>query len=392
MNMFCPSCGVLLRPEASECWSCGVALSGEAMPESHDVEPPSAGAQPPAEADPTTVLDLTGANYPPPDPSTLESVLPSSADLLWATAITPPTGIPVTVADDAVLAPLAASVAASGGGPESGELPPEEERPGNRPLFVLLGIAAIVVIVIGLLVVKYAGERNEPKLAGNPAPTTVAPTTALGRSTTAPSASTAAAPAAGAPTTAAPATASTAPATTAAATTATTVRPSTTVAPTTTARAATTAPTTAAPSTVVAAPATTAPSGSPEARVQATAQQLATALASGDWPTARRLEPARASWTDQQFTDGYGDLDASTVVPVSTNRMADGRYELKMVLVAFRTIKGAPVTTVFCGDWLVDGTLQRVTQQPTPSSLATRDGWVDPKVASQPYLSACAQV
>jgi len=197
----------------------------------------------------------------------------------------------------------------------------------------LLAGLALLVACLGMLITVLRSDDEPDAIVDAPtttgAVTTAAPTTTP---TTEP-------PPTAAPTTAVP-------------TSAATTAPQTTAAPTAvpiTAAPTTAAPATAAPTTAPrsSAPSTTAavadgvlqdplPSGLTGAEVGsslAAAQQLADALASGDWDTARRLNPALSDLSDAEFEDGYGGLDRAALLLVDATPAGDG-HDLVAVLVA----------------------------------------------------------
>lgn len=106
-------------------------------------------------------------------------------------------------------------------------------------------------------------------------------------------------------------------------------------------------------------------------------QQLATALADGDWPEVRQLEPGKADYSNQRFQNGWGTLRRSTLIPVRVNdlRSVD---EWRFLLVAHER-DGGEITKLFCVTWEVDVASGTVDQTGRDSELIDEfAGWVDP--------------
>lgn len=194
-----------------------------------------------------------------------------------------------------------------------------------------IGLLALLVTGASLLVIVLRSDDEAAEVGLEPAvPTTVgaAPTTATP------------------PTATPPTTVATAPATvpaTSATPTAPSAPPSTSPVPTT--LAPTTLATVAGLASVLDDP---LPSGLPVDEVEPSlraAQQLADALAAGDWPTARRLDPGLRSLSDEQFLDGFDGLDESTLLLVDARRVGDG-HDLLAVLIANE--RAGRQTTIFC--------------------------------------------
>jgi hypothetical protein len=83
------------------------------------------------------------------------------------------------------------------------------------------------------------------------------------------------------------------------------------------------------------------------------AQRLADALASGDWDTARSLDPGLGTVSDAQLEDGYGSLDRATLLLVDARRQGDSD-ELLFVLVANE--RAGAQTTLYCAQSTVNST------------------------------------
>lgn len=211
---------------------------------------------------------------------------------------------------------------------------------------VLAAIAALL-LALGALVLfaLYRGDSSEPGPVATdlpavaPAPTTVVP-----------------------PVSAAPTDITTLPATTA-------PNPPSTVLPTVSATVApvittvpviTTAPAQIATSLAPTAPVTTGsagilndplPSGlsGPDAAPSlAVAQRLVDALSTEDWGTVRRLDRATSGYSDQNFIDGYRDLDRASLLLVDARQVPDG---LRLLFVSVANEFGGAQTSLYCLEW-----------------------------------------
>lgn len=115
----------------------------------------------------------------------------------------------------------------------------------------------------------------------------------------------------------------------------------------------TTTPPTAPGANVLADP---LPSGLASADVAASlglAQDLASALAAGDWEEARRLSPGLASSSDAEFEDGYEGLDRASLLLVDARRTG-GIDELLVALIANE--RAGAQTTIYCVESTVSPT------------------------------------
>ena len=83
------------------------------------------------------------------------------------------------------------------------------------------------------------------------------------------------------------------------------------------------------------------------------AQRLADTLASGDWNTARSLDPGLGTLNDEELEDGYGSLDRATLLLVDARRQGDND-ELLFVLVANE--RAGAQTTLYCAQSTVSST------------------------------------
>lgn len=89
------------------------------------------------------------------------------------------------------------------------------------------------------------------------------------------------------------------------------------------------------------------------------AQMLADALANDVWSEARRLEPTKSGFTDQQFLAGYDGLDRASLLLVDAR--AEGAGHRLLVVSVANELDGSR-TTLFCLEWTVDPGLQTVRQ------------------------------
>jgi hypothetical protein len=241
---------------------------------------------------------------------------------------------------------------------------PTPARPAeyDRLRRILLGVggAAMLVFAIGLgaFVLRDDGDDSRPEGATGTAPATAAVvTTAVG-------------------TTVAP--------TTAPATTATTVAPSTsTTVPATT---STTAPptTTPASTTTAAGPATSSPAGAIR-----TAQSLMNALAAGRWNEARLLNPGRNE-SDSTLQSEYGPLVEASIVPAAVTPLGDGRYDMRLGVVAHESEATGHQTSVLCSHWQVD-VPDRTVDRISSARLRVETGYIDARTLASELSNVCAR-
>jgi S1-C subfamily serine protease len=113
-------------------------------------------------------------------------------------------------------------------------------------------------------------------------------------------------------------------------------------------------------------------------------QQWATALASGDWVTARQLDPAIAGQSDATLSAGYGGLKGDVIEYV-----AGTPQDLGVASVAYEDVGAGSRTNIYCYTINVDtqaNTLTVVAQhRATPSAIP---GWVEPTTLSGP-INTC---
>jgi hypothetical protein len=115
-----------------------------------------------------------------------------------------------------------------------------------------------------------------------------------------------------------------------------------------------------------------------EIREVALAQELAGALATGDWDLVRRLDSPKANLTDADFERGWGTLEASTILPISASGVG-AATRWRVGLVAHERIDGTQITRPFCVNWDVDPVAGTVVQTGIGSvRLDDLTGWVDP--------------
>ncbi len=233
--------------------------------------------------------------------------------------------------------------------------PPPDGRRGSG---VLLGMSLGFVVIAAVVIVVVKVLDKNTKTAGAPSHATVVVTS----------------------TTAAPATATSAPVVTA-------VAPTAAPAPTST---STILETTVSPSTAAPAP-TTPPvsgpgtpqvlrdpmsSGASYAEVSGAfgiAQELADALAEDDWNRVRQLEPAKAGFTDAQFS-GYIGLDRASLILVDARPDGDGYRQL---VVSVANEQNGAQTTLYCLEWSASTVTGFVTEHsPVVGKLIRVDGTV----------------
>ena len=78
---------------------------------------------------------------------------------------------------------------------------------------------------------------------------------------------------------------------------------------------------------------------------------LATALASGDWATARQLNPKSPATSDAEYTASYEVLDRSFVA-VADSRLNEASVDLWLTLEASEHRPSGKQTTIYCVHWL----------------------------------------
>ena len=92
------------------------------------------------------------------------------------------------------------------------------------------------------------------------------------------------------------------------------------------------------------------------------AQDVASALANGDWNAVRRMSPTDQR-TNSQFERDYAGLDSSTVVLARSTPLSSGLVDLRLGLVAHESRSSGPQTSLYCTHWIVDpvgSTVQRL--------------------------------
>lgn len=113
-------------------------------------------------------------------------------------------------------------------------------------------------------------------------------------------------------------------------------------------------------------------------------QQWASALASGDWTTARQLDPAIAGQSDATLSAGYGGLKGAVIEYV-----AGTPQDLGVASVAYEDVGAGARTNVYCYTINVDTQAATLTvlaqRRATPSAIP---GWVDPSTISGP-INTC---
>ncbi len=114
-------------------------------------------------------------------------------------------------------------------------------------------------------------------------------------------------------------------------------------------------------------------------------QQWATALATGDWATARSIEPSIASQSDAQLSAGYGGLKQATIVYVA----GDPSF-MTVASVAHEDVGSGQRTNVYCFNVAVDLTSNTMTVfSQTPATSQPLAGWLDPSTLG-PTIATCA--
>ncbi len=122
------------------------------------------------------------------------------------------------------------------------------------------------------------------------------------------------------------------------------------------------------PVPVIAVPVT----GDPADRATAIAQVFLTALANGDFRTARAMTDADVDEQDART------LDSATLIPVTASQVGPDRVAMRLVVVEYRTEDGRPSTTFVCARWDVDTATGRVEQLGSSPLGDRRDGTVVP--------------
>ena len=119
------------------------------------------------------------------------------------------------------------------------------------------------------------------------------------------------------------------------------------------------------------------------------AQRLATALASSDWATARKINPAGAL-SDAKYGADYGTLTDSNVVPIATTATGKSTYSMRLGLVAHETTPaGVRSTTLFCVHWNADTAASTIVQV-DGSKVRTAPGRVEASAVTSELKKACA--
>lgn len=106
-------------------------------------------------------------------------------------------------------------------------------------------------------------------------------------------------------------------------------------------------------------------------RAVAIFQQFEDAAAIGDWDRLRVLEPAKAAFTDQRWSDGYEMLEQAWVVPVRT-LATDGSKRTERIGLVTNEIDlatGLNVSKLFCVTWSADLVAETMEQTGTNTVL-----------------------
>lgn len=313
---------------------------------------------------PATFRAGAGSPLPPPVPGTG----PAGAGATGAGAAAG-AGAAGAVRPAAGPAPATPPSARSHPLPPPGNRPPEDAPPDDDgfrpPLWVFIVVPVLIVALAALLIWRNAtdtGPGSSPVVSDTtvfstvPSPTVTTPGGEPGTTggTSAPSATTA------------PSLATTVPI------------PSTAPAPTTAS-----APTTVATPSTAPPPPTTRPT-----RALVVAQQVASALADGNWAAVRRLSPTDQR-TNAQFEKDYAGLDRSTVVPARQTPLSSGLVDLRVGLVAHESRTSGPQTSLFCAHWIVDPVTSTV-QRLDGALVRTMGGTIPPSQVSAELATTCA--
>lgn len=114
-------------------------------------------------------------------------------------------------------------------------------------------------------------------------------------------------------------------------------------------------------------------------------QQLATALAHGEWDDARRVQPT-STQSDAGYAAGYRGLEESTVVV--TDVTADST-RLTGAYVAWETADGLDRTSIYCMTWTVDPTGRTLSDARNSGAEERFDGWIDPATLTDRVDELC---
>jgi hypothetical protein len=137
-------------------------------------------------------------------------------------------------------------------------------------------------------------------------------------------------------------------------------------------------------------PAEAAPPSTPIGRALVVAQDMADALADGDWREVRRLSP-----TDQrtigEFERDYAGLEQSTVVPVWAAGLSSGLVDLRIGLVAHESRPTGPQTSLFCAHWIVDPS-GRTVQRLDAARIRTEPGTTPPADVTAELETTCEMI
>ncbi len=113
-------------------------------------------------------------------------------------------------------------------------------------------------------------------------------------------------------------------------------------------------------------------------------QTWATALATGDWATARQIEPALNGSSDAALQQGYGGLEESTIAYVRGDSQ-----QLDVASVAWEDVGAGPRTNVYCFKFAVDTSSDTINELSSNQATQTPiSGWADPTTVSS-YIASC---
>jgi len=101
---------------------------------------------------------------------------------------------------------------------------------------------------------------------------------------------------------------------------------------------------------------------SPEIAELLQMQQLSNAYASESWEEVRAMEPSKATYSAEQFVDGWRPLRQGFVYPVHRSVDDDGIVSWRIGLIGHETWFGTDLTSLFCVSWQVDRATGEIVQ------------------------------
>ena len=118
------------------------------------------------------------------------------------------------------------------------------------------------------------------------------------------------------------------------------------------------------------------------------AQQLLNAFATGDWSTARRLQPGDVT-SNAQYDKTYADLHDGTVVLARAVSTGGGGYSVRLGIVAHQGFSGPKTTVLSCAHWNIDIGSSGV-QRVSIVTVRTASGTIDADSVAAELRSSCA--